>query len=141
VETGSAFCLNLLIETSAINMTSALTMSDLLTVNTPSDSGIGQNIVRCPKCYVPVWSHYGGSGKISAFVRVGTLDEQVKKSVKPDVHIFTRSKLPWVVIPEGELVMEEFYDYAQHWPAQSLERLQKIREIVMAERAKSAKTE
>jgi hypothetical protein len=68
-------------------------------VRTPSDSGLGQRIARCPSCKVAVWSHYACSGPITKFVRVGTLDNP--DLLPPDVHIFTASKQPWVPIPEG----------------------------------------
>jgi hypothetical protein len=55
------------------------------------------------------------------FVRGGTLDEP--SSVAPDVHIFTRSKLPWVTLPEGVSAVEVYYDSKALWPAESLERL------------------
>ena len=64
---------------------------------TPSDSGRGQEIFRCPACRVALWSHY--SARKAAFVRGGTLD--APEMATPDVHIFTRSKLPWVRLPEG----------------------------------------
>jgi len=68
-------------------------------VMTPSESGRGQEIARCPSCRVAVLSHYPGAGRKAAFVRCGTLDAPA--AVTPDVHIFTRSKLPWVRLPEG----------------------------------------
>ena len=54
------------------------------------------------------------------FVRVGTLDEP--GAVEPDIHIYTRSKLPWVRLPEGALAVEAYYDSSQIWPAESLDR-------------------
>ena len=77
-------------------------------VHTPSDSGLGQKIARCPSCKVAVWSHYAGSGPITKFVRVGTLNQP--DLLPPDVHIFTASKQPWVVLPEGAPAFEEYYD-------------------------------
>ena len=68
-------------------------------VDTPSQSGKGQEIARCPKCRIAVWSHYAGAGPLLSFVRVGTLDDPDR--LPPDIHIFTASKQPWVMIPPG----------------------------------------
>jgi len=122
-ETGSAFALNAMIETSRVEVLSG----EPETVLTPSDSGNGQHIVRCPHCRVAVWSHYAGAGKRAAFVRVGTLDSP--NSCPPDVHIFTESKQTWVQIAEGARAFPAFYDRTQEWPAASLAR----REVLMSE--------
>ena len=93
-------------------------------VHTPSDSGLGQKIARCPTCKVAVWSHYAGSGPITKFVRVGTLDQP--DLMPPDVHIFTASKQHWVVLPEGVPAFEEYYDREELWPKESLVRRQAL---------------
>ena len=93
-------------------------------VSTPSNSGNGQDIFRCPRCRIAVWSNYGGLGQKVHFVRVGTLDEAHRLS--PDMHIFTASKQPWVVIPEGHLVFEEYYSKKKYWPAESQARLRAV---------------
>lgn len=121
-ETGSAFVLNALIEMDRVEL---LGEAPGL-VDTPSHSGKGQKIARCPACRVAVWSHYSGAGQAVAFVRVGTLDEP--DHLSPDIHIYTASKQPWVVIPEGHVAVPEFYDLKQHWPAESLERRRILRE-------------
>ena len=96
-------------------------MSDAIdVVNTPSNSGRGQKIVRCPVCRVAVWSHYAGAGDAVCFVRVGTLDDPDR--FPPDIHIFTMSKQPWVVVPPGVPAVHEYYDRARYWPKPSLER-------------------
>ena len=89
-------------------------------IDTPSNSGKGQRIARCPKCFVAVWSHYAGSGDSVSFVRVGTLDEP--DTLPPDVHIFTSSKQPWVQLPDGIPAFAEFYKPAEQWPKDSLNR-------------------
>jgi len=89
-------------------------------VDTPSASGRGQAIARCPTCRVAVWSHYSGASPLVKFVRVGTLDEPDR--LPPDIHIFTASKQPWVVLPENVPAMAEYYDRKAHWPADSLAR-------------------
>ena len=90
------------------------------TVNTPSNSGKGQKIVRCPNCRVALWSHYAGAGDAVCFVRVGTLD--VPDRLPPDIHIFTNSKQPWIVLPPGVPAVEEYYDRNEYWPEESLTR-------------------
>ncbi|APV50893.1 aldehyde-activating protein [Betaproteobacteria bacterium GR16-43] len=115
-ESGAAFALNALIESSRLTKLSG----EPEIVDTPSNSGKGQKIARCPACRVAVWSHYGGGGTQLSFVKVGTLDEPDR--LPPDVHIFTASKQPWVVIPPGALAVPEYYKSAETWPAESLER-------------------
>jgi hypothetical protein len=115
-ETGSAFVLNAMIETDRIEVTQGRPMS----VDTPSNSGKGQRIVRCPECHVALWSHYSGAGPKFAFLRVGTLDEPDR--LPPDIHIFTASKQPWVVLPPDANAVSEYYDRALFWPAGSLAR-------------------
>jgi hypothetical protein len=120
-ETGSAFVMNALIETDRVELLSGAPELVL----TPSNSGKGQKIARCPRCQVAVWSHYPGGGPFLRFVRVGTLDDP--DALPPDVHIYTTSKQPWVVLPEGAHVVPEFYDRATAWPAESLERAKALR--------------
>src|SRR5262249_8177572 len=92
-ESGASFALNAMIESDRIGLRGEVPM----VVDTPSESGLGQQIARCPSCYVALWSHYGGSGPVVSFVRVGTLERP--DLLPPDIHIFTRSKQPWVVLP------------------------------------------
>ena len=40
----------------------------------------------------------------------------------PDVHIFTASKQPWVVLPAGTPAVAEYYKASELWPAESLVR-------------------
>src|SRR6187551_817352 len=70
-ESGSAFALNAMIEADRV----ALLAGEPEAVDTPSASGKGQKIWRCPRCRVAVWSNYAGAGAAVRFVRVGTLDE------------------------------------------------------------------
>ena len=121
-ETGTAFALNALIEAGRVEILAGAPE----TIVTPSASGKGQSIVRCPSCHVAVWSHYAGFGEPVKFIRVGTLDDPDRLS--PDVHIYLRSKQPWVRIPEGVPSAEAFYDLKVLWPAESLGRLKVLRE-------------
>jgi len=119
-ETGASFALNALIETDRI----ALVQGTPETVDTPSNSGKGQRVVRCPQCRVALWSHYAGAGDILAFLRVGTLDEPDR--LAPDIHIFTSSKQPWVRLPPGTPAVPEYYDRNEYWPSESLARLKAL---------------
>lgn len=89
-------------------------------VDTPSASGKGQKIARCPRCLIAVWSNYAGAGPVIHFVRVGTLDQP--DLLAPDIHIFTASKQPWVVLPHETPAVPEYYDREAYWPADSLQR-------------------
>ena len=115
-ETGSAFALNAMIEAERVE----LLRGDVEIIDTPSLSGKGQRIARCPTCKVAVWSNYAGAGAAVRFVRVGTLDEPDR--LPPDIHIFTVSKQPWVVLPSGTPAVPEYYRSAEHWPEDSLAR-------------------
>ena len=125
-ESGSAFALNAMIESDRV--TNLGEEPEL--VDTPSNSGSGQKIARCPSCRVAVWSHYAGSGPITRFVRVGTLDQP--DLLPPDVHIFTASKQPWVVLPPGTPAFEAFYDRDALWPQASLLRRQALLPMIEA---------
>ena len=89
-------------------------------VMTPSESGKGQEIVRCPKCEVALWSHYSGAGRKVAFVRAGTLDHP--EVAPPDIHIFTSSKQDWLPLSADIPAYEEYYDWRREWPAESQAR-------------------
>ena len=102
-ETGSAFALNAMIEAERVQ----LLAGEPECVDTPSNSGKGQKIWRCPKCHVAVWSNYAGGGDAVRFVRVGTLDEPGR--VPPNIHIFTTTKQPWVVLPPGMPAVDEYF--------------------------------
>jgi hypothetical protein len=115
-ETGSAFVINAMIEADRVDLLAGRPEPVL----TPSASGKGQKIWRCPACRVALWSNYAGAGDAVDFVRVGTLDDPDR--MPPDIHIFTASKQPWVVLPPGVPAVEEYYDRRQHWPRESLDR-------------------
>jgi len=118
-QTGSAFVINLLIEADRVELLAA----EPEPVDVPRGSRSKQRIWRCPTCRVAVFSKYT-SAKMR-FVRGGTLDEPA--SVEPDVHIYTRSKLPWVELPESARSFRSYYDTEKEWPAASLERLAALR--------------
>jgi hypothetical protein len=115
-ETGTSFALNALIESDRVH----LLHGEVEIVNTPSNSGKGQRISRCPKCHIAVWSNYAAAGDAIRFIRVGTLDEPDR--LPPYIHIFTASKQPWVIIPPDMPSVPEFYRASEKWPKESLER-------------------
>src|SRR5207247_11189426 len=119
-ETGASFAFNALIEADRVQ----LLKGDVEIIKTPSQSGKGQKISRCPRCHIAVWSNYAGSGEAIRFVRVGTLDEPDR--LPPDIHIFTSSKQPWVILPADRPAVPEYYDAKKYWPADSLARRQAL---------------
>jgi hypothetical protein len=114
-QTGSAFVINALIETNRIEELAGTPVP----VAVPTDSGRPHDIYRCPECQTALWSDYGGRPGLR-FVRVGTLDDPA--AIRPDVHIYTRSKLPWVALPDGVPTFDEYYEMKALWPAESLQR-------------------
>ena len=118
-QTGSAFVINALIETQRIEILRGKPERVAM-----SKSGEDpHDIYRCPKCRVAVWSDYGRRPHVR-FVRVGTLDRPER--LAPDVHIFTRSKVPWVRLPAAVPAFRVYYDRKKLWPRESLARLEAI---------------
>lgn len=113
---GASFALNAMIESDRV--------LDLgqppEVVDTPSASGAGQKVLRCAHCRVALWSHYSGAGPRVKFVRVGTLDNP--DLLPPDIHIFTSTRQPWVVLPPGVPAVDEYYERERYWPAESMAR-------------------
>jgi hypothetical protein len=124
-QTGSAFVINLLIEADRLEVLAGEPQA----VDVPRDDGSMQRIFRCPACQVAVFSQY--THPEVRFVRAGTLDEPT--SVVPDVHIFTKSKVGWVILPDSAPAFDVYYDMKTLWPAASLERV----EAMMASRSES----
>jgi hypothetical protein len=115
-ETGSAFVLNAMIEADHVQ----LLAGEVSVIDTPSQSGKGQRISRCPACQVALWSNYAGAGDLLRFVRIGTLDDPTR--FPPDIHIYTASKQPWVMLPPGIPAESAYYKAAERWPPESLQR-------------------
>lgn len=120
-ESGAAFALNAMIEADRVELLAGQPEA----VMTPSNSGRGQKIWRCPTCRVALWSNYAGAGDAVHFVRVGTLDEPDR--LPPDIHIFTASKQPWVVLPAGTPAVPEYYRREQYWPDAAQARWRTLR--------------
>jgi hypothetical protein len=148
-ETGTAFALNAVIESTLVTLLPSSTPTvpasaespakpagpapaipdknqvvEPELILTPSESGRGQNIARCPRCRVAVWSNYAGAGAYCRFVRVGTLDEAWR--VGPDVHIYTRSKRDFVRLDDRVPQFREFYPREEVWREESIERWEAI---------------
>ena len=87
--TGSAFVINLWIEEACVERQGP----EPRVFRAEGGSGRPHEVFSCPSCATQLWSRYHGSGA-TLFVRGGTLD--APDSVTPDIHIFTRSKLPWM---------------------------------------------
>jgi hypothetical protein len=117
-QTGSAFVVNLLIESDRVEVLAG----EPHAVDVPRDDGSVQRIYRCPTCQVALFSDYGRSEVW--FVRAGTLDDP--HGVAPDVHIFTRSKVDWVALPESVPAFDVYYDRRDLWPPDSLARLDAV---------------
>lgn len=117
-ESGASFALNAMIESDRVTHLGA----EPEIIDTPSNSGNGQKIARCPKCRIAVWSNYSSAGPLIRFVRVGTLD--APDLLPPDIHIFTASKQPWLQLPADVPSVPEYYDRDVFWPAESLARRQ-----------------
>jgi hypothetical protein len=128
-ETGASFALNAMIEADRVSVLGA----EPELIDTPSESGKGQKIARCPHCRIAVWSNYAGAGPLLKFVRVGTLDNP--DCLPPDIHIFTASRQPWVILPAGMPVVPEYYDRENYWPSESLARWQTLLPGIKAYRA------
>lgn len=121
-ETGTVHALNAMYEFDRV----AHLEAEPEIIDTPSASGKGQRIARCPVCKVAVWSNYSGAGPAVRFVRVGTMDDPA--TCPPDVHIFASTKQPWVTLPPDARVFADFYDISEVWPAEALERRRVLRE-------------
>ncbi len=101
-----------------------MTKGDPKQFTLPSASGQGQVFTRCTDCGVTLWSNYAAAKEKVHFLRVGTLDDPTQ--MPPDIHIFTSSKQPWVVLPEGAASVEEYYRRSAYWPADSVDRYKAV---------------
>ena len=121
-ESGAAFALHALIEADRVE----LIEGEPEFVDTPTNSGRGQKIARCPICKIALWSNYAGAGEAVRFVRVGTLHDPDR--LPPDIHIFTTSKQPWLALPPSMPAVPEYYDSKRYWPPESLARRRALME-------------
>jgi hypothetical protein len=119
-ETGSAFAINALIETSEVRVTKG----EIEWRRIPSASGAGQVLATCRHCRTVLWSHYSAAKDRMAFIRVGSLEEG--HGIEPDIHIFTRSKVPWMEIPQTTTLVPQYYRRSDHWSEDSLLRYREM---------------
>jgi hypothetical protein len=117
--TGSAFVTNIWIERRFVEANDAPLRSVMLTGGT----GNPHEVFSCAECGTALWSKYHAAPGDTLLLRAGTLD--YPEAVKPDVHIFTRSKLPWLELPADAQVFETFYKFPDPWPEDSRERLRR----------------
>jgi hypothetical protein len=116
--TGAPFAVNAWIEAENVVLKSGELKSVMLK---GGESGKPCEVWHCSTCGTSLWSRYHASPGNCRWVRVGTLDDPA--SIAPDVHIWTRSKQPYVTLPEGVPAFEQFYEVKEVWPAESLGRL------------------
>ena len=130
-ESGASFAVNALIEADRVNVTKG----EVAEILTPSLSGVGQLFSRCPKCHVTLWTNYlamrGGLGEVVRFIRVGTLDNP--DLFPPNVHIFTSTKQPWVILPTDVPAFEEYFVIKDIWSPESLARRAILHEVAGTE--------
>lgn len=117
--TGGAFAINAMIETDRIQLLSGAPEA----VSMPTESGRPHDIYRCPTCRVALWSDYGRRPQLR-FIRVSTLDRP--HHIQPALHIFVRSKVPWIELPKGARAFDTYYDMQKEWPEESLARRRAI---------------
>ncbi len=126
-ESGASFAVNALIEADRVKVSKG----DVVETHVPSNSGVGQRFSRCPNCQVTLWTNYlamrGGLGEVVRFVRVGTLDNP--DLFPPDVHIFTSTKQPWVILPPEVPAFDEYFIIKDIWSAASLVRRAALHEL------------
>ena len=117
--TGSAFALNIWIEKSCVEADHASPKFFRLAAG----SGKPHDVFYCPHCTTHLWSKYHAAPGDTLLVRAGTLDHPER--IRPDVHIFTRSKMPWLQLPAEMPSFPGFYKLAELWPPESRERLRR----------------
>ena len=122
--TGSAFALNILIEADNVRPTNGAEPGQLVHIVQPTTGGCGQVLARCAICQVCVWSYFGGAGPQIRFVRAGTLEPELARTIKPDVHIFTSTRVDWVQLPDGTPAFEGYYPPEAVWSKELVERRQ-----------------
>lgn len=121
-ESGAAFALNGFLEAGELEVLSG----NVEVIDTPSNSGRGQRISRCPSCRVALWSNYSAAFDAINFIRMGTLDNP--DAFPPDIHIFTSSKQPWVNLDGGAPAVPEYYRRSEVWSEESIERYRRAME-------------
>ena len=117
--TGGPFVINIWIEKKFVEAGPVAPKSFRLA----GGSGKPNDVFFCERCGTTLWSRYDIVPSECLFVRAGTLDNP--SAVTPDVHIFTRTKLPWVQLPEGARTFPSIYKIEEVWSPESKERLRR----------------
>jgi hypothetical protein len=120
-QTGGAFVVNLWIERKFAETIGPEPVGCALPAG---PSGKAHEVFACPRCNTHLWSKYHSAPGDTLFVRAGTLDEPA--AIAPDVHIYTRSKLPWIELPADARVFDAYYRRSEIWSPASLERWQAL---------------
>jgi hypothetical protein len=119
--TGSAFVINLWIERKFVETSGGAPVA----VRVPSGpSGKPHDVLRCPECGTALWSKYHAVPGDTVLLRAGTLDRP--EAIEPDVHIFTRSKVPWLDLPKNARLFPAYYKRDEVWSPDSLERWREL---------------
>lgn len=116
--TGSAFGFSAMIEADRLTV---LGEESTVPVPVPSSHPKGQVWHRCPRCSIVLWSLHPELGPAVPLINVGTLD--ASERVQPDVHCWTASKHPWIVLPEGVPAFPGNYDSDAVWSEEAKARL------------------
>lgn len=121
--TGCPVAVNLWIERSRIRMLGdePVQQGESADENGNNSSGWG-----CATCGSSVWTIYHAAPPGAVFLRAGLLDDP--SAFPPDVHIFTRSKQPWVSIPDDVPSFETYYDFRNTWSEESMQRYRALKE-------------
>ena len=116
--TGAPFAVNLWIEADNVVLKSGELRSVMLK---GGESGQPCEVWFCDACGTSLWSRYHVAPGNFRWVRGGALDDP--SSFAPDVHVWTRSKMPFVTLPDDVPVYEQFYELKDVWTVESLGRL------------------
>jgi len=113
-ETGAAFAINALIESSRVEVLSGQPEP----VVTPSNSGRGQTIVRCPQRRIALWTTRV-AGRHSASCASGRWTTPMYCRPTSTLHVVEAAVGD---LPPDVPAAAEYYDRNAHWPPHSLER-------------------
>lgn len=117
--TGSAFVVHMIVAEAEFDIDGATVSTRL-----PTGSGAGVDLHFCPDCGTYIWAKYLAVDLPMIVVRAGTLQDPGK--IQPQAHIFTKTKQPWLELPDGIPEFTEAYDRNEVWPAESLARFHSL---------------
>ena len=111
--TGSSFVIHTMIFEDDLTVKGKISSTEL-----PTGSGKGYRAYFCVNCGVYIYCKYNvAKGRVA--IRSSTLD----KPLKPQAHIFTKNKDPWIEISNQDICYDVMYDRDKTWPEESLLRL------------------